>query len=150
VLIEYIKKGSKKSKKKIHLKRGVMLSYAAEGKVLIGFSLCHSKFDRFDFIKEMRVPHHGFKIALERATKWEDQERFIIKGTSGTISNHVVVPQSIQKNLHKFITRTIQYYRDKKIPSWALGFKDYMDRLDQIRHKPIIEEKGVREVDCCS
>jgi hypothetical protein len=154
MLIEYIRKGSKKSKKKVHPKRGVMLSYAAEGKVLIGFSLCHSKFDRYDFIKEMRVPHHGFKIALERATTWVDKENFTIKGTPGSFPHYVVVPESIRKKVHKFITRTTQYYSDKTMPIWALRFKDYMDRLDQHRHKPhyqvVKEEKGVREADCCS
>jgi hypothetical protein len=182
MLIEYIRKGSKKSTEKYTPKRGVMVSYAVsgaeegstagsveKGKVVIGFSLCHSKYDRYDFIKKMHVPHHGFKIALERAETWEGLERFMIKGTPGSFPHHVVIPESIRKRVHKFITRTTQYYQDKQIPRWALEFKEYMDCLDQYRHKPvkgdgsvktakgvrwadkpINDEKSMREPDCCS
>jgi hypothetical protein len=153
MLIEYIRKRSKRSKIKNNPKRGIMLSYAEAdsagvGKVLIGFSLCHSKYDRYDFIKETRVPHHGFKIALERATTWVNKENFTIKGKPGSSlpPHYVVIPESIRKKIHKFITRTTQYYPDKKMPIWALAFKDYMDHSDQSTK----EEKGVREADCCN
>jgi len=161
MLIEYIRKGSKKSKKKVHPKRGVMVSFAeargpdGKGKVLIGFSLCHSKYDRYDFIKETRVPHHGFKIALERATKWVDLEEFTIKGP-GSFPYQVGIPESIKKNLYKFITRATKYYRDKQLPIWAVMFKQNMDHLYQDRRKPVPGDgsvktaKGVREAACCS
>lgn len=147
MLIEYIRKRSKRSKIKNNPKRGIMLSYAAEGKVLIGFSLCHSKYDRYDFIKEMRVPNHGFKIALERATTWVGKDDFTIKGALGrnfSYRGSIIIPESIKKKVYKFITRTIQYYPDRVMPIWALRFKDYMECLDRDRRKPVKGDGSVR------
>jgi len=146
MIIEYIKEGNKE--KKIYKKRGVLVSYAEQGKVLVGFSLCHKHYDRFDFIKGERIPNHGFNIALNRAEEWKDKSGFSIKGEKG-YTHPVAIPQSIQKRLHKFIIRTSKYYKDKALPEWAVVFKSHMDLLNQVGHKPI-EEKGAREADCCS
>jgi hypothetical protein len=124
MIIEYIKEGNKA--KKIYKKRGVLVAYANQGKILVGFSLCHKHHDRFDFIKGERAPNHGFNIAVSRAHEWENNGTFSIKGATG-YHPPVIIPQSIQKRLHKFIVRASKYYQNTPLPVWAVAFKSYMD-----------------------
>lgn len=83
-------------------KTGILLCEIMDSnfnKVVLGFSLCNYR-DEFD--KNM-----GFNIAKERAYKWQNK------------NIPPKIPNSIKKQLLKFIERSKRYYKDKKFPEWV-------------------------------
>jgi hypothetical protein len=109
-LVEYIKRSNRKA--------GVLVAgFVPElNKVVLGFTLCHSKLDKWDWIKtgkgKEKVPGFGKDVATKRAIKWE---------TKGRLQN-VVIPESILKELSVFVLRCKAYYKDKKqLSDWVLN-----------------------------
>lgn len=96
-------------------KKGILLSYTKDGKVHVGYSLCH-KDDIFDIDK-------GIAIAMERAKL--DSNKTQIKFTAKKIVYYdqetAVFPKSIKKNLLRFLDRCFNYYVDKDFPMWVKG-----------------------------
>lgn len=130
-LVEYIykKKRIPKSNPPEYItvrKVGVLCSVVnSEGKVCIGFSVCHNTKDRFDYIRGIiHKPGHGLNVAKERAERWGTREYYEpIPGMFDFDFVGVVrVPPMIHKQLHEFINRCIRYYKGREIPKWAADF----------------------------
>ena len=75
-------------------------------KVVVGFSLCHKKYDQFDKIGFKKVPGHGKHMAAIRAVRWNDAE-------------YIDIPPSIHDDLCKFVERCKKYYKDKDLVTWV-------------------------------
>ncbi len=69
-------------------------------KVLIGFSKCNTKHDKFD--RELAI-----KIAEARAKKYSDQ-----------LINKYNIPFKVMENLPDFMERCGKYFKDKEMPNW--------------------------------
>lgn len=92
MLIEYVRKGNYDTNRKNRKKKGVLVAVVCDDEIVrIGWSLC--KLSAGDTFNEL-----GLKIAEERA----------IKHTTTS-------PQSIIKQLEKFIGRSKKYYKDKMV-----------------------------------
>lgn len=83
--------------------------------VVIGYSMCHSKFDEYDYLPVndctvIRTEGHGKNMAEKRAIKWAGE-------------NELVVAFSVRKKLDKFIARCKKYYKDKQFPAWIDNIK---------------------------
>ena len=87
-------------------------------RVIIGWSLCNLKFDKWDHTRYKYEKRFGVTMAYNRAEKWmeiEDKAPISMKYT--TLSDEV--PDSIRKDLKAFIERCSKYYQDKELPYWA-------------------------------
>ena len=96
MLIEYIRKGKYRLKKKTknRIKKGIFVAILCKDDVVrIGWSLC--KFSSGD-----KFTTRGMEIATERA----------IRCTT-------TIPSSIKLQLNTFIERTKKYYKDKEVIS---------------------------------
>ena len=103
VIKEKIYRGHKsRSGKSWHEKQlaGYLVAGEIDGQVGIGFSLCH-KVDRYDFIKGVRHPGHGLKMATNRAIK-------------SAQSGRCEVPPSLLKRTILFANRCERCF--KKLP----------------------------------
>lgn len=135
-LMEYIQKFKGIGKEKVTEYRGVLFAGihpANPDKVCIGFSLVHSKLDRFDYVYDkstdsfIRAEGLGRNIAMQRAVKWSNQGiAFFDEAGDGSIPLEdadqgacLLVPQSLKKHLKKFIQRCERYYQDKELPPWT-------------------------------
>jgi len=76
-----------------------------KNKVVVGYSLCHKKYDEFDKIGFKRVPGHGRAMAVTRAVRWNN-------------AYYVNVPPSIHGDFFKFVERCKKYYKDKELVPW--------------------------------
>ena len=79
--------------------------------VTFGFSLCHIKHDRYDWIPNSgggasRQKHFGRELAMTRAVKW-----------SKTNVNQFI-PYKIRSEAAAFINRAKRYYKDREIMPW--------------------------------
>ena len=87
-------------------------------KVIIGYSLCNLKYDKWDHRGHRYIKGHGVKIAFNRACKWmeiEDDANISMKYVG--LSHKV--PDTMKKPLIAFIERCSKYYQDKELPYWA-------------------------------
>jgi hypothetical protein len=104
VIKEKIFKGRKsRSGKTFREKKlaGCFIAGVFDGEVGIGFSLCH-KNDRYDFIKGIRQPGFGEKMAEGRAIKSAQTGR-------------TEIPPSLMKKARKFVNRCERYYKGEQI-----------------------------------
>lgn len=114
------------------IKKGMFLAAPHpefDGKVIIGYSLCHKK-DRFDYKDDVKLPGLGTWYALLKAKKYANSERFVIAtdARAKQLPKPIVkIPQSMAKDLAKFIIRCRKFYKDKELPEWTINFA-----LDQI------------------
>ena len=79
--------------------------------VTFGFSLCHIKHDRFDWIPNAgggasRQKHFGRELAMTRAIKW------------GKKNTNQFIPYKIRDEAAAFINRAKRYYKDRTIMPW--------------------------------
>ncbi len=103
IIIEYIKD---RKNRKIGL---VSAAYSiADNKVLIGFSLCNTKRDKFK--KDL-----AYDIARKRMTKYKNKKFYEIE-----------IPSSIKKKLIEFIPRIKLYYKDKEFVDWIYFVNEYL------------------------
>jgi len=114
-IIQKIYKYKRNSKGKILKKEqiGVMVAGPTNDnpkKITFGFSLCHPKYDRFDWIKvnggHQRKKHFGRELAIQRAIKWSK------------LNSAQFIPYKIRNEAKLFIQRVKRYYKDKIVPSW--------------------------------
>jgi len=87
-------------------------------KVIIGFSLCNLKYDRWDHINGRYQKGFGVNVAFNRACKWMEIEDDAAKSMKYT-SLSEAVPDTMKKPLISFIERCSKYYQDKDLPYWA-------------------------------
>ena len=134
-------------KKTKGVKRGVLIAgINPDGKLIIGWSLCH-KNDLYDYIGGEWVSHidrkgcvcgskyingyhtdgFGKMLAVKRALKWADYQYIYINGKNTVFDtsdvdpkNTVFVPSSIEKQLIVFVNQCMKYYKDKHFPAWVL------------------------------
>lgn len=105
VIKEKIYRGVKsRSGKTWHDKKlvGYLVAGEIDGRVGIGFSLCH-KNDRYDFIKGVRHPGHGLRMATNRAIKTAENGR-------------CEVPPSLLKKTIHFANRCERYFKELPRP----------------------------------
>jgi hypothetical protein len=101
VLVQYLRKrkGPKSLKRKNYgPKRGVLVAARFpedDGPVIVGYSLCNLKLDRFD-------AERGIHIAFGRAL-------------CGSVSDIGKIPQSVQKEYELFLRRADRYFKNEKI-----------------------------------
>jgi len=114
-LVEYIKRSKRKA--------GVLVAgFIPElNKVVVGFTLCHSKLDKWDWVKtgkgKENVPGFGKDVATKRAVKWNSYGDQLIGR-----KRNVIIPESILKELSAFVLRCKAYYKDKKqLSDWVLN-----------------------------
>lgn len=133
-IIEYVwnKKSKKEPGKPLNRKKiGVMVAGINpdnHDEIRIGYSLCNTKLDKFDHVNwngaHLKVENFGKKLAVNRAIKW--QSRLYATSTNQYKSQErnmffVHIPQSIHKDLKKFIRRAARYYQGARLPQWAEG-----------------------------
>jgi hypothetical protein len=102
-------------------------------KVIIGYSLCNRKYDKWDHIQTRYRRGFGLHIAFARACKWmeiEDDAERSMKYT--TLSDEV--PNSIRKPLKAFIERCSKYYQDKDLPYWAKDLCGWVSILEAVEN----------------
>jgi len=126
------------------IKKGVLLAgISPDGKLIVGFSLCH-KNDLFDYIGGEWVPQvdeaglifrekyvNGYKedgfgklLALKRAEKWADYHNICVMGKrkepadSEIKDGTVFIPSSIEAKLTEFVNQCVKYYKGKTFPAW--------------------------------
>ena len=107
----YKVKKDKKGKRIISKQpKGVLVAGLTEnGQIAIGFSLCH-RIDRFDYInRKIKAKGLGRRIAEERAIKWSQHEL-------------VKIPDSIEKELRKFIYKCTRFYKHNQFVPWVENF----------------------------
>lgn len=113
-------------KKKSNQKKGILFADTFEGKIIVGFSLCHSKQDKFDFIKKKkRVPGLGIKIAKERARKWAAANRYQVKNFDSQVQpdfSGVIIPKTVAERLPEFLESCNKYYKEASLVPWAYQF----------------------------
>lgn len=104
---------SKKGKVLGREKIGVMVAGTLEdaGDVTFGFSLCHLKHDRFDWIQNSgggasRQKNFGRELAITRAVKW------------ARLNINQFVPYKIRDEAATFINRAKRYYKDREMMPW--------------------------------
>ncbi len=118
-------------------------------KLLIGFSLCHRR-DRFDFNGRMKLKGLGNWYAYEKAKKYAHSDRFVI-ATDSTAKNLprpiVKIPQSMAKDLARFIVRCRKFFKGKDFPDWTTNFA--LEQLPKLGETLSIEgpkdETGTQE-----
>jgi len=89
--------------------------------VIIGYSLCNTTLDKFDYIRKERYrPGWGHQFAFNRACVWQEKE-------DDYFNQCEQIPDSIVPELHQFIGRVASYYRDKDLPTWACFFVSTCD-----------------------
>lgn len=95
-------------------KRGVILATLNPkdpSKVIVGWSMSHKKFDRFD--KE-----RGIYTALGRALAWADDVRYLTK-ESRDEAYPTFIPSSMMNDFVLFVTRIANYYKGCEMPQWV-------------------------------
>jgi hypothetical protein len=115
---------NKFEKTKGHKKGVFVASVNGDDKVIIGFSMCHpcDRFDCIDFMN-MRVPDLGIYYAMNMAEKYKDSHKFTVSMIQDDPPKDVVkIPQSMTKELGKFIVRCRKFFTDKQLPEWATNF----------------------------
>lgn len=95
-------------------KRGVMIATLHpknHSQVIIGWSMCHKKYDRFDH-------ERGIYTALGRALAWSNEIRYSTKEASDN-AFPTFIPSSMMNDFTIFVTRIARYYKDCVMPEWA-------------------------------
>jgi 5S rRNA maturation endonuclease (ribonuclease M5) len=119
-------------KKKSNQKKGILFADSNEGQIIVGFSLCHSKEDKFDYIKKKkRLPGLGIKIAKERARKWAEIQGYKIKNFGTQIPpdfSGVVIPKTIAEQLPEFLESCNKYYKEENLVPWASHFLSSLEK----------------------
>jgi len=137
-LVQYIRRGRRRI--------GVMCAdvYSEDKtKAVVGFSLCHGKLDKFDYVDGQKVTGWGIAMAWERAQKWADYQYVKTYGITNipldTIAGadaagiwipEVKIPDTVILPLQTFIGRCRMYFKDKDLPDW-IHYK--VPHKDQIR-----------------
>jgi hypothetical protein len=95
-------------------------------KVIIGFSLCHSRYDEFDHINFglVKKKNIGKKIAHRRAIKYEDYAEALVydQKLEENLDGTVYIPASVDQALVKFVYDCYKYYKDKEFPVWVESY----------------------------
>jgi len=93
-------------------------------RVIIGYSLCNTGFDIWNYVGNGKryEKNFGIKIARERAEKWSEYEDPPFTSNKYLLLSNQV-PDSIRDDLIRFIDRCMSYYKDKELTYWA---KDLM------------------------
>lgn len=95
-------------------------------KAIIGFSLCHSRYDEFDHINFGLVKQKdiGKKIAHRRAIKYADYVEAVVydKKLEENFTETVYIPASVNEALVKFVYDSYKYYKDKEFPVWVENY----------------------------
>ena len=116
-------------KKNANEKLGVMFADVYGDDILIGFSVCHSKLDKFDHVRETvividkdgketrvpalkRRPGFGVNVAKDRAEKWRGVQH----------PNEIPIPQIVEKPLVEFLQKCERRYSGKNLVPWAKSF----------------------------
>ncbi len=85
-------------------RRGVMIAFVSPDdpdQVLIGWSLCHRKLDRFNV-------NIGIDVAIGRALTW-----------SFLTDRNKYIPASMYNSFMKFVDRMKRYFKDKEVIDWT-------------------------------
>ena len=109
--LQYFKVGGRNNKRR----KGILLAAPKPGspnKVVLGYSLCNSKLDRFD-------PDFGIDLAFSRALAWDEKETTRKKRPTVLARK---VPDSIRQDLTLFIWRMKRWFKDKELPEWTEAF----------------------------
>ena len=139
--VEFIRR----SKQKVGVMFACLDPLDPDEKVIIGFSLCHSRYDEFDHINFGIVKQKdiGKKIAHRRAMKFRDCVEYYVydKPLEENLNETVYIPATVNAALVKFIYDCYKYYKDKTFPLWIEG---YFPR--DIAEKPEVTEDEKAEV----
>lgn len=95
-------------------KRGVMIATLHpknHSQVIIGWSMCHKKHDKFD-------RERGIYTALGRAMAWSNDSRYNSKECNDN-SFPTFVPYSMFSDFTIFVHRIISYYKECTFPKWS-------------------------------
>jgi len=135
-------------------KKGVLFADVQDDKIIIGFSLCHSKHDIFDHVDPVYVegkdgkinviakkaPGLGLEIAKDRADKWKEKHTYDVINKLDDYPPvncpSVKIPQTIASYLPDFLIGCMKYYKDKPLVDWARNFVVEKVQSDQ-------EEKAI-------
>ena len=135
--IEYIRKGRGNQPRQ---KIGVMIACidpTNPDMVLVGFSLCHQGFDKFDKLAKGMIDQKNFgkKLAHRRALKFRDCAEAVIYSDKieENFSETVYIPATVHESLAKFVLDSYKYFKDKLFPVWV---ENYF---------PKPEEKGIED-----
>jgi len=89
--------------------------------------MCH-RMDKWDFVKGEYARNFGLKIAIDRADAWFTREKFSMfepvknEKHKCLFPNIIYIPQTISKDLFRFIDRLKGKYPCKMFPIWAEKF----------------------------
>jgi hypothetical protein len=116
----FMKRRQSKSGKTLYrkIRKGDLVALLINGRVSIGWSLCHKK-DSYDFVEGDHRKGFGFQTAINRAVKWADADA-------------IEVPPSIFKQVVKFTGRCSLYYKDKDLPTIFPQIVEYPEPDDNI------------------
>lgn len=130
-------------KRTFNKKIGVLFAEPCGDTIIIGFSLCHSKEDKFDCVKKVRAidtgekiiqiiqnaktPGLGLNIATERAKKWKDASNYRVydrPDIDWSAYSGVTIPQTIACHLPEFLADCKAYYKNpgQVLVPWAENF----------------------------
>ena len=125
--VEFIRR----SKQKVGVMFACLDPLDPDEKVIIGFSLCHARYDEFDYINFGIVKQKdiGKKIAHRRAMKFRDCVEYYVydKPLEENLNETVYIPATVNAALVKFIYDCYKYYKDKTFPLWI---EEYFPRED--------------------
>lgn len=100
-------------------------------KVIVGFSLCHKKYDEFDHLNFGTIEKKDFGkvVAFRRALKFKDKEEsFIYSIPLETRRSDVVyIPQTVHESLASFVFGCYKYYKNKDFPIWVSEYFPLME-----------------------
>ncbi len=95
-------------------------------KVVMGFSLCHARYDTFDHINFGLVKQKdiGKKIAHRRAIKYREYQEAVVydQKLEDDLPGIVYIPASVNLALVKFVYDCYKYYSDKEFPVWVENY----------------------------
>lgn len=96
-------------------KRGVMIATLHprnHSQVIIGWSMCHKKYDRFD-------RERGIYTALGRALAWSNDTRYSSKESLDSLAFPTFIPSSMTYDFTVFVSRVAKYYKNCTMPEWT-------------------------------
>jgi hypothetical protein len=136
--VEYIRKGRGFQPRQ---KIGVMIACIDpldDSKVIIGFSLCHQRWDVFDHTDFGMFAEKDFGkvIAHRRAMKYRDKVEYYVysEKLEENFKETVYIPYTVHESLVKFIYDSYKYYKDKDFPLWVEGY--YPREDDKVEVEP--------------
>jgi len=107
ILFQYIKNVKNQ-------KIGIFLAIKVNDEISIGFSLCHSKIDKFDFTKGMEIATGRamtkYSIIIGSKNNYDDDFDYNDK-----LFNALYIPNSIESQLNRFLKRSLKYFKNIKM-----------------------------------